>query len=71
MQLSKISPLGSGVKSTPVRLARFLLPVTMVFNVGCDSPKAAPSIPSLEVEVASVIQKDVPLYSEWVATLDG
>ena len=24
-----------------------------------------------EVEVASVIQKDVPIFSEWVATLDG
>ncbi len=27
--------------------------------------------PPPEVEVASVIQKDVPIYGEWVATLDG
>lgn len=54
-----------------VRLALFLLPVTVVFVVGCGSPKAAPPIPSPEVEVASVIQKDVPIYSEWIATLDG
>ncbi|HEY2547989.1 MAG TPA: efflux RND transporter periplasmic adaptor subunit [Candidatus Acidoferrum sp.] len=54
-----------------VRFARFLLPVTVGFGVGCGSPKAAPPIPSPEVEVASVIQKDVPIYSEWVATLDG
>jgi membrane fusion protein (multidrug efflux system) len=41
------------------------------FGVGCGSPKAAPPIPIPEVEVASVIQKDVPIFSEWVATLDG
>src|ERR1700756_224549 len=52
-------------------LALFLLPATVVFAVGCGSPKAAVPIPSPEVEVASVIQKDVPIYSEWVATLDG
>jgi RND family efflux transporter MFP subunit len=52
-------------------LALFLLPATVVFAAGCGSPKAAVLIPSPEVEVASVIQKDVPIYSEWVATLDG
>jgi len=71
MQLSKISPRGSGVQSMTVRLALFLLPVTVAFGVGCGSPKAAPPIPSPEVEVASIIQKDVPIYSEWIATLDG
>jgi membrane fusion protein (multidrug efflux system) len=53
------------------KLALFLLPATVIFAAGCGSPKAAPSIPSPEVEVATVIQKDVPIYSEWVATLDG
>jgi len=52
-------------------LALFLLPATVVFAVGCGGPKAAVPIPSPEVAVASVIQKDVPIYSEWVATLDG
>ena len=54
-----------------VRLALFLSAPTMVFLAGCSSPKAAPPVPSPEVEVASVVQKDVPIYSEWVATLDG
>src|ERR1700758_4494275 len=71
MQLSKISPRGSGVQSMTVRLALILLPVTMVFAVACGSPKAVPASPSPEVEVASVIQKDIPIYSEWIATLDG
>ena len=53
------------------RLVLFLLPVTVVFVAGCGSPKAALPLPSPEVEVASVVQKDVPIYSEWVATLDG
>src|ERR1700739_4417495 len=52
-------------------LALFLLPATVAFAAGCASPKAAVPIPSPEVKVASVVQKDVPIYSEWVATLDG
>jgi multidrug efflux pump subunit AcrA (membrane-fusion protein) len=52
-------------------LALFLLSATVVFVAGCGSPKAASPLPSPEVEVASVVQKDVPIYSEWVATLDG
>jgi membrane fusion protein (multidrug efflux system) len=40
---------------------------------GCgDSSKAAPAAaPPLPVEVATVVQKDTPIYSEWVAILDG
>jgi len=44
----------------------------IVLCVGCgqrvlsDSPARPP-----EVEVASVVQKDVPIHSEWVGTLDG
>src|SRR3984893_17163517 len=57
--------------SRAARLVLFLLPVTVVFVAGCESPKAASPVPSPEVEVARVVQKDVPIYSEWVATLDG
>ena len=38
---------------------------------GCQSQKAAPASPAPEVEIAEVVQKDVPIYGEWVATLDG
>jgi membrane fusion protein (multidrug efflux system) len=38
---------------------------------GCQTQKAAPAPPPPEVVVTPVVQKDVPLYSEWVATLDG
>jgi RND family efflux transporter MFP subunit len=47
------------------------LPPVLLLVAGCGSPKAAPAVSSPEVEVASVLQKDVPIFSEWVATLDG
>src|ERR1700724_2164842 len=53
------------------RLVLALLLVSLSFAVGCGKTNAAPAIPSSEVEVASVVQKDVPIFSEWVATLDG
>jgi RND family efflux transporter MFP subunit len=53
------------------RTTLFLVAVTASVLDGCGSPKAALAVPSPEVEVTSVVQKDVPIYSEWVATLDG
>jgi RND family efflux transporter MFP subunit len=38
---------------------------------GCQSQKAAPAPPPAEVQVVAVVQQDVPIYNEWVATLDG
>jgi RND family efflux transporter MFP subunit len=43
----------------------------ILFAAGCDSSRAAPSAPPVPVEVATVVQQDTPIYSEWVATLDG
>lgn len=37
---------------------------------GCQSNQASPPAP-LDVGVVDVVQKDVPIYGEWVATLDG
>jgi membrane fusion protein (multidrug efflux system) len=37
---------------------------------GCRKPPAA-APPSPTVEVATVVQQDTPIYTEWVATLDG
>lgn len=45
----------------------------LLVTVGCSNASkassGAPSPPT--VEVAEVVQKDVPIYSEWVATLEG
>jgi RND family efflux transporter MFP subunit len=38
---------------------------------GCRGPQASPAPRPPEVEVATVEQKDVPVYGDWVGTLDG
>ena len=38
---------------------------------GCTRSASAPPPPVPTVEVVSVIQQDTPIYSEWVAVLDG
>ena len=40
-------------------------------STGCEAQKAATAMPPPEVIVTPVVQKDVPIYNEWVATLDG
>src|SRR6266566_5862421 len=39
--------------------------------IGCGRTQAAAPPPPPEVRVARVVQQDVPVYSDWVATLDG
>ena len=47
-----------------------LLGVLLTVLEGCGK-KVAPAPPPPEVVVASVVQRDTAIYSEWVATLDG
>jgi RND family efflux transporter MFP subunit len=49
--------------------ALLILPMASML-VSCQGQKAA-SAPPPEVRVTGVVQQDVPIYSEWVATLDG
>ncbi len=49
-----------------VALAVFLFPIS-----SCSSTQANPAPAAPMVEVGDVVQKDVPIYSEWVAILDG
>jgi len=49
----------------------FLVFLLLVIVEGCSSSKAAPEPPPAIVEVAIVAQQDTPIYSEWVAVLDG
>jgi RND family efflux transporter MFP subunit len=48
-----------------------LLGCLLSFLAGCSGSKAASGPPPPVVEVATVVQQDTPIYSEWVATLDG
>ena len=43
----------------------------LLFLSGCSGGKAASAPPPPVVEVATVVQQDTPIYSEFVATLDG
>ena len=49
-----------------------LLAMPLLVLAGCHEgqPAASPSTPPA-VEVADVLRKDVPVYSEWLGTLDG
>ena len=48
-----------------------LLGCSLLFLGGCSGGKAASVPPPPVVEVANVVQQDTPIYSEWVAILDG
>ena len=54
---------------------RGLLVPAIIFTLsGCSgttSASTAPQMPPPEVEVARVEQRDVPIYREWIGTLDG
>ena len=57
---------------TPLTLLLLtLLAMASCVLVGCQRQNAAAPMAPPEVEVATVLQRDVPIYSEWVATLDG
>jgi RND family efflux transporter MFP subunit len=72
MLRSCCQPASSSVfPNAAARIVLFFVSISASFVAGCGGPKAAQPAPSPEVEVATVIQKNVPLYSEWVATLDG
>jgi len=49
----------------------FIIGVFLLFLGGCRSTTTAPASQPPAVEVATVVQQDTPIYSEWVATLDG
>jgi RND family efflux transporter MFP subunit len=58
---------------TTLRYYSLLAITTLLLGMlGCSGTKAAePSAPPPTVEVAQVVQQDVAIPSEWVATLDG
>jgi len=52
--------------------AALLVAVTLLSSAGCTSKTSAASAPPPpDVEVAVVLQKDIPVEREWIGTLDG
>jgi RND family efflux transporter MFP subunit len=49
---------------------RVVLGLVISSSIGCGG-KTPDSMPAPTVEVAQVEQKDVPIYGEWIGTLDG
>ncbi len=77
MRVSVFSGGREGMDSTRSKTGRVELAVAALFvagtlaSAGCQEQKAASAMPPPDVVVAPVVQKDVPIYNEWVATLDG
>lgn len=60
--------------TAPLRIGLVGLALQLVIAAvtSCSSGKAAaPVLPAAVVEVAEVVQRDTPIYSEWVGILDG
>jgi membrane fusion protein (multidrug efflux system) len=49
----------------------FLLVIMPLSVSGCRQGNAKPAAPPPVVEVAEIIQRDIPVYSEWIASTDG
>ena len=61
-------PITHGKTTFPTAI---LLVALGIFASGCNKGQAAAAVPIPEVQVATVETRDVPIYGEWVATLDG
>src|SRR6266516_5362316 len=58
--------------STGRNAAGILMVTTLLALTGCSSSTSAINpAPPPDVEVVQVEQKDVPIYGEWIGTLDG
>jgi membrane fusion protein (multidrug efflux system) len=62
---------GEGSFLRTLLAAFFLITGATLMIYGCQKEEKAGPPPLPVVEVAEVIQKDVPIYAEWVGTLDG
>jgi membrane fusion protein (multidrug efflux system) len=62
----------TAVAPTTVLLITFLVVTLLLSATGCSRAESAPkAAPPFSVTVAKVVQKDVPIYTEWIGTLDG
>ncbi len=59
------------VNAKHLQAVGILLGAAALLSTGCDKKVRAAAEPPPDVEVTQVVQRDVPITREWVATLDG
>src|ERR1700683_1442530 len=66
-----MSPSGSAA-SLPLRVSLCVAVAVFATGPGCSKSSSGATAPAvLDVQVVEVQQKDVPIYNEWIGTLDG
>jgi membrane fusion protein (multidrug efflux system) len=63
--------VSSRARVHPTSLLAVLVGLLPLASGGCGAGKKPPVPPPPTVVVATVVQRDTPIYGEWVATLDG
>jgi len=71
MEISVASQLNLASRCIRLGSHVLILIAMLLLLVGCEEKKAATPPPPPDVEVVDVAQQDVPIYSEWVAQLNG
>jgi len=67
----RCAPASRRQSSQFVLLLAVIIGIFSLALVGCAQSKASIQLPPPDVVVACPVQRDVPVHSEWVATLDG
>jgi len=69
MKMTSRTPAPAPSSRTPILV---VVAIAVLAALGCTSGKAAtPGSSPVAVETADVVREDTPIYSEWIATLDG
>ena len=72
MKRKKMSKMQTRLKKDVTTWAKLVLPLALLTTAACSTgTSAAIPQPPPDVEVAAVEKRDVPVYREWIGTLDG
>lgn len=63
--------MGASMKASTVTLVLLIASVAMIGTACSRTSSGAVTPPVTAVKVVQVVQKDVPIYREWIGTLDG
>lgn len=70
--LKRIGSVWRGFQRETILLSGWILFLAAaVYSTGCGNKEQAAAPPPPDVEVVEVVQRDIPITKDWVATLDG